>query len=103
MADPFANGLDALFHAPGSATAVYQEEGDWPVQLRVIWSRPDQVVSFRNAGMVQGANSLQIRAADVARPVPDATVTIGSVTLRLVGEPMLDVEGLSWTCGADPA
>jgi len=98
--DPFAAALDAQFNAPGSAAAVYDDGVLIARPIRVIRSQPDADPSYGGQRIIQGTNTLAIRVSDVAEPVDGATVTIGTEVLTLHGDPMLDVEGLTWTCGA---
>lgn len=101
--DPFVAALDAQFHAPGSAAAVYEDGVLVARPIRVIRSQPDADPSYGGQRIVQAANSLSFRVSDVPEPIDGATVTIGTEALTLHGDAMLDVEGLTWTCGAVPA
>lgn len=114
MSDPFAAAIDALFSGPGSAAAAYQpigEAGGAAFPIRVIRSRPDLSTGFGEGRIVQASNSFEIRASDVARPAADDLVAIGGTVtdgaieggelFALVGEPMIDVEGLTWLIGAE--
>lgn len=101
--DPFVAALDAQFHAPGSVTAVYDDGVLVPHPIRVIRSQPDADPNYGGQRIVQATNSLSFRVSDVPDPVDGATVTIDTEVLTLQGDAMLDVEGLTWTCGAVPA
>lgn len=114
MRDPFAAAVDALFHAPGSAAAEYFA-GDLPARpIRVILGQPDQKSGTGRGRIVKGSIAIDIRRSDVLKPVHGDVVALsstdvgrgedgGATVLRLHGEPMLDTEGLTWTCGAVPA
>ncbi|HIV77013.1 MAG TPA: hypothetical protein H9899_05750 [Candidatus Sphingomonas excrementigallinarum] len=101
--DPFVAALDAQFHAPGSAAAVYDDGVLAARPIRVIRSQPDADPSYGGQRIVQATNSLLFRVSDVPEPIDGATVTVGAEALTLHGDAMLDVEGLTWTCGAVPA
>ena len=101
--DPFVAALDAQFHAPGSAAAVYDDGVAVARPIRVIRSQPDADPNYGGQRIIRATNSLSIRVSDVPEPVDGATVTISTVVLTLHGDAMLDVEGLTWTCGAVPA
>ena len=110
MPDPFAAALDPMFFAPGTAAAVYQPgDGSPPFPVRIIRSRPDEM-GPRNT--VQAANVFDIRRSDVPQPLHGDFVAIegeivdGAITggemFELIGTAMSDVEGLTWTIGAEP-
>jgi hypothetical protein len=108
--DPFAAGLDAMFSAPGSAAAVYQPtDGSAPLPIRVIRGQPDELGA---RGLVNATNVLDLRRSDVANPqngdivaiggeIVDGAVTGGEM-FELYGVARLDVEGITWTVGAEP-
>ena len=111
MTDPFAAALDALFNAPGSAAAAYQSiSGTAPVPIRIIRAQPDEL-GPRN--IVQATNTFDLRRSEVSDPAHGDTVVIGGMIVDgaivggepfvLIGTPMLDVEGITWTIGADPS
>lgn len=102
MRDPFAAALDAQFNAPGSAAAVYTGANGIGVPIRVIVSRPDEDRPFGSTRIVKASAAVSLRVSDIANPVPGDTfaLTATGAVMRLYGEPMIDNEGLSWTCGA---
>ncbi len=108
--DPFAAALDAQFNAPGSAAAAYQSiSGTAPFPIRVIRAQPDEL-GPRNT--VQATNTFDLRRSEVTDPAHGDAVAIGAAIVdgaivggemfELIGTPMLDVEGLTWTIGAEP-
>lgn len=111
--DPFQAALDAIFTAPGSLEASYQHAtGDFPV-IRILLARPDETTTFRGSRIVQATYEISIRKSEIGAPIAGAELTIlgqefpqvsGVITnrLRLTGDPMIDAEGLTWTCGAEP-
>lgn len=111
--DPFQIALDAIFTAPGSSAATYFPVDGDPVPIRLILSRPDEVANFRGSSVVQATYQLSIRRSEVPAPQSGDFVQIeggefpqldGVFTdrLNITGDPMLDVEGITWTCGAEP-
>ena len=52
--------------------------------------------------MIEGTNVFEIRKSEVAEPVKGSLVRIGEVRFKLLGEAMLDVEGMTWTIGGSP-
>lgn len=100
--DPFALALDALFSAPGSKEVTYYpKDGPGRVGVRVILGQPDQTVGFGGQQIIEATNVFEIRVSDVAMPAKGDVVVIGPATYKLLGEPMLDVEGLTWTIGGN--
>ncbi len=110
--DPFAVALDAIFYAPGSAPAVY-DDGDSDLRaIRVILSQPDRTDGFGRGQYVQRSHVISIRISDVPKPKDGDTVIVdaslvdgvveGGTEYRLFGEPMGDVEGLSHDCPVEP-
>lgn len=112
MSDPFAAALDALFNAPGSAAAVYVPLQGAPVAIRVIHSQPDASPTFQQMRTVQQANSFDVRKSEVPAPQPGDLIIKGAVLtdsfvdggerFEILGDPMLDIEGMTWICGAAP-
>ncbi len=112
MADPFALALDSMFMAPGSDEAVYQPLEGEPSAIRVIRSAPDRTTGFGDGQIINASTALEIRVSDVTHPERGAFVIIGGVLdsgvvsggeiFELFGDPILDLERLGWTCGAEP-
>lgn len=102
--DPFAVGIDALFNSPIAVDATYRAPGNVEARpIRVIRSQPDRIADFGNNQIAQATNLLSIRISDVAYPAAGAEVVIGTETLILVGDALLDTEGVSRTIDAEPA
>ncbi len=102
--DPFAAALDVLFFAPGSSEAFYTPKGgsEQPAPVRVIRGQPDKAVGFGEQQVIEGTNVFEIRKSDVTEPVKGSLIRIGDVRFKLLGEAMLDVEGMTWTIGGSP-
>ena len=99
--DSFAAALEALFNAPGSAAAVYISADRYPLDIRVIRSQPDVEAAYGTTRSIQAANMFEIRKSDVGCPAPGDRLLIGDTVYEILGDAMLDVEGLTWSCGAD--
>ncbi|PTQ59747.1 hypothetical protein C8J26_2599 [Sphingomonas aurantiaca] len=102
--DPFAAALDVLFFAPGSSEAFYTPKGgvERPTPIRVIRGQPDKSVGFGEQQVIEGTNVFEIRKSDVAEPERGAVIRMGDARYKLLGEAMLDLEGLSNTIGGSP-
>lgn len=110
--DPWAAALDSMFMAPGSAAAVYQPVEGVPRHIRVIRSAPDRTTGFGDGQIINTSTALELRASDVPTPqrgdmiiiggtLADGVITGGEI-FELFGDPILDLERLGWTCGAEP-
>lgn len=104
MVDPFVAALDAQFHAPGSAAAFYTPFDDAPLvdPIRVIRAQPDVESPFGDERTVHSTNIFLIRRSEVEQPLRNDQLDLDGAVFLLNGEPMLDVEGMTWTCGAMP-
>jgi hypothetical protein len=110
--DPFAAALEAQFHAPGSAAAAYQPVDGPPFMVRVICGRPDLTGGYGETEIIHGSRQLELQRSEVPAPADGDLIAVGGVIvagsilggelLRLVGDPISDVEGLSWRIGAEP-
>ncbi|MBB3691457.1 hypothetical protein [Sphingomonas sp. BK580] len=102
MFDPFSASLGALFRGPGAVDARFTPAGGEPLadSIRVIRSRPDEQVRFGEGVIVQGTNAFEIQRGDVDEPRDGDLLTIAGVSFRLIGDAMLDAEGLTWKIGA---
>jgi len=105
MADPFAAALAVLHRAAGSVAADYTilATGDVLVGIGVIRSQGSEVSGARSARTITDPNHFDVQKSDVAMPAKGDTLTIGSETFRINGPAILDEEGLTWTCPAEPA
>lgn len=103
MRDPFAAALAVLHSSVGAVAAIYQEQGQDPVSLRVIRHRGTREVTLNGTGILADVDMVQIQCGDVARPVAGASLSIGTEHFVLQGGPSLDARGLYWTCNLEPA
>ena len=103
MFDPFSACLGAFYRGPGSVEARYRPKGAaaLPNPIRVIRGQADQLARLGDSQLLQGSNVFEIQRADVAEPRGGDEMTIAGVTYRLLGDAMLDLEGLTWKIGGD--
>jgi hypothetical protein len=105
--DPFAAALGALFSAPGSVAAIYTPVAGAPLPLRLIWEQGSVDAGARGERRVADTNHFDVRRIDVALPARGDMVVLtdpvmgSAVTLRVNGDPILDVEGMTWSCPAE--
>ena len=110
MFDPFQAAIETIFQSPASSAALYVPATGPLIAIRTIRSQPDQSVPFGNGQVVMGSNEFQLMRSAVPTPAegdaiqlldPDGA-PLPEGYFRIASEPMLDREGLSWTCGAEP-
>lgn len=101
MFDPFSAGLRVIFGGPASVEAYYQPKGADPLPqpIRVIRGQPDDTVRFGDGSVIIGTNLFEIQRADVARPGDGDRLVIGTSSFELLGDAVLDTEGLTWRIG----
>lgn len=109
MADPFATALAALHRAAGSVAAIYTPAGGVSQAVRVIWTQGSALGATLSDRRVSDTNSFDVMRSDVARPARGDTIAVvdplngAALAFRLNAAPILDIEGLGWTCPAEPA
>ncbi|KQO50643.1 head-tail joining protein [Sphingomonas sp. Leaf257] len=111
--DPFVAALDAQFHAPGSAAAVYVPASGAPYAVRAILGGKDEEQPLGAGVIIVRVTVIQLLRTQVPEPEQGAFAVLGGVIVdgevvggdvyELTGEPMIDVERLSWTIGAEPS
>ncbi len=112
MADPFATGLGALFSAAGSVAAVYVPATGAAFPVRAILGGKDEEQPLGDGAIVVTVTAIQLRRAQVPEPEQGAFVVLGGAIVagkvvggdvyELTGVPMIDVERITWTIGAEP-
>lgn len=96
----FAAAADALFVDPHlSVAATYTPAAGSPLDVRVIWSKPDEVWHGLQTGLVAPKLVADLRVSDVADPAEGDTIEIEGVTYTVDGAPMRDRERLVWKLG----
>jgi len=89
--------------------AVYVPAGGPPQQIRIIKSSMDRTAGLGRGEIVQDTGVIDLRVDEVPRPQEGDLLVIGGTliggeivggeTRELYGEPVGDVEGLTWTIG----
>ncbi len=98
--DPFALAADALFASPLATDATYIARSQpEPVTIRVIRTRGDRTTGFGSGQVLQRTNTVDIRRSEIAEPESGDGLLIGDEPFELFGDPELDEEGVTWTCG----
>ena len=106
--DPFSLALAAIFNGPGSDAARYVDRAGFETDIRVIFGQWSERNRFGDADLVQDGQRVELMKSQVHLPEAGDMVIIirdGAPfrSLILQGEPMLDVEGLSWAMSAQDA
>jgi hypothetical protein len=111
MSDPFQTALEAIFAGPGSSAASFLPAGGGAaIATRVIRGGPDVRTAFGEGRLVMRSDQVQLmRAAvpapaegDAVRLLDDAGTPVADGAFLLASEPMIDLEGLTWTCDLQP-
>lgn len=103
MADPFATGLATLRVSVGSVAGSYTPpSGPVVDDIRVIHSQPSEVSGDGDGAIVLDTHQFVIFRSDVDMPEHDGVIAIATGDFRINGDCLLDTEGLSWTCPAEP-
>lgn len=100
----FSAACDAIFADPNlAADAVWRPHHSVvDIPCRVILARPDAQGSFGEAQIVSDTMRIDVRVGQVANPERGDTVTIGTETFVVQGEPRRDRRRLVWQCEAVP-
>lgn len=98
--DPFVAALDAQFHAPGSAAAVYISQHAAPRSVRVIERQRTGIEGTVRPRPVSLGKVFDIRISEVAEPLVGDVVALNGAMVVLTIPPQIDVEGLTWACDA---
>lgn len=110
MLDPFATGLAVLYESALGVDAIYTPPAGDPQPLRVIRSQGSDI----SGSTILDRDVVSIRAVDVALPARKAQLQLlGTISVEgvlhtdpvflITQEPMLDEEGLSWSCAIELA
>lgn len=102
MSNPFVAALDALYASALAIDAVFTSNGV-STPVRTVRSQPDQISGYGEGQIVQASNLFELRRSEVSEPSAGDTIAVGADVFAIVGDPMLDTEGLAWTCAVRPA
>jgi len=95
--------LDVTF-AEFGIDALYTPQGGIAKDIRVIATRPDEIVGFGNTRVHTETALFEVRASEVAQPNPGDLLTIDGTDYVVQGEPeRRDPHRLVWTLDTRPA
>ena len=110
MSDPFARALAALHQSAVSVPATYTPKAGQAFPIRVIWSQGSQAATGQGSSRVADTNTFDVQRTDVLMPkrgdrISDVVdpATGALLTFVVNGAPILDTEGVSWSCPVEPA
>jgi hypothetical protein len=93
----FRGPVDATFAAFG-LDAVYTPAGAEPVPVRMIARRPDTIVGFGETRIHAETATFELRASDIANPLPGDQLTVGAEIFVIQGDPERhDPDRLVWS------
>jgi hypothetical protein len=102
VVDAFTAATDALF-----ADLNIAHDATWRAggvgegfAVRVIVRRPDEVVGFGGGRAVIETVLIDVRVSEVAAPAVGDTAEIDGDLFEIIGTPIRDSLGLTWTCEA---
>lgn len=101
--DPWQMAVDVIFQSPGSFDATFTPAGGASMPIRSIRSQPDRLERYAGTQFLSEDNAFEIRVSDVTNPAIGDVIMIGDASFAITLLPVLDVEGLTWTCVAEPA
>ena len=94
---------DATFAAFG-IDAVYTPAGGDPIPVRVIAKRPDTIVGFGETRIHAETATFELRASEVASPLPGDQLAVSGEIFVIQGEPeRRDPDRLIWSLDVRPA
>jgi hypothetical protein len=94
----FQEMIDALFADPAVArTVTYTPVAGSAQTIRAVIKSPDRVIDVRDIAIHTPTVVVDVRVSDVATPQAGDTLTIGTLTYVVQGEPVRDAENLVWT------
>jgi hypothetical protein len=94
----FQEMIDALFSNSALARDVlYTPVAGTPKTIRAVIKSPDRIVDVREMAIHSPTLVVDVRVSDVPDPGEGDTLTIGTLTYVVQGEPVRDAENLVWT------
>ena len=91
--------LDVTF-AEFGVDALYTPQGGVAETIRVIATRPDEIVGFGDTRIHAETALFDVRASEVAAPRPGDRLTVDGLDYVVQGEPVRDRERLVWSLEA---
>lgn len=94
----FAFMIDQIFADPVIAKDALYTPKDTVTgyPIRVTLDQPDEVTSFGEAQLHATTTLISVRESEVAEPKAGDSITIGTRTFVVMGEPRADSERLVW-------
>lgn len=86
-----------------ASSGVYHPAGGTDVEIGLIRSQPTESTSLFSTQISSASTSFWILASAVPEPKAGDTITIGSRTFVVQGEPELDQLGVSWHLDTVPS
>lgn len=99
--DPWRAAIDLMFEGPGSEPAQFESDDEEPRPIRVIRRGPDRLTRYGDTQILPATHIIDVRVSDVPAPAVGNLFTIYEREFAISVDPILDVEGLTWTCGAE--
>jgi hypothetical protein len=99
--DPWQMALDAMFNGPGSQAAVFVQDAEADVPVRIIRRGPDRLSRFGDTMILPDQHPIDVRKSEAAAPAVGDGFLLDGVMFAITVDPILDVEGLTWTCGVE--
>jgi hypothetical protein len=95
--------LDVAF-AEFGVDALYSPQGGVAENIRVIATRPDEIVGFGDTRVITETALFEVRASEVAEPQPGDRLTVDGADYVIQGEPeRRDPDRLVWSLDVRPA
>jgi len=101
----YAAGVDLYFQDPHlGRAALYRAGGTgYPIEIRVVESRPDAEVTFGAVRASVATAVFDIRLSEIADPRPGDTIHLGSDVYVVQGAPKRDDDRMVWRLDTHPA
>lgn len=99
----FATALARLFADPNlSMPAIYTPASGAAVATRAMRSAPDEATDWSGGRVRSDTVTFRVAVADVPYPRPGDSIVAAGETRIVQGEPMRDVQRLTWTLDTRP-
>lgn len=101
MANPFAAAVSVLHNGPGSQAGSHVAADGSITPVRLVRRGPDRASRFGDVQVYAGTHVVDVLLSQIEQPNLGDRFLVGDLDLTISVEPVLDVEGLTWTCGAE--
>ena len=89
----FVMGQDAVYTPIATGT---------PVDIKVIPSRPDEVITFQETAVLSESNIFDVQVADIAQPLEDDELEINGAKYIVQSARIKDTHRLIWRLSTRP-